>query len=233
MSENLIYADLNLTEPTRPRLQKITDVQDSTYAEVKVQSLDTNAVTNHTSPGKSHCSRRCIAILVAVMILLLVLAVCLIFLYHTTESSPSDSETFSSTSDKTLRCPKGWEKSRERCYLFCQTENKSWTDSRTECTNRDADLVIIDNKEELNYLQNISQLRGQYYFIGLKYSMEEEKWVWINNVEHSRDMFAIRGRHHNDYLCTVIGPRLVETASCDGAPTTHILCEKAANISQR
>lgn len=27
MSENLIYADLNWTESTRPRLQKVTDVQ--------------------------------------------------------------------------------------------------------------------------------------------------------------------------------------------------------------
>ncbi|XP_049677438.1 C-type lectin domain family 5 member A-like isoform X2 [Accipiter gentilis] len=50
MSENLIYADLNLTESTRPRLQKVTDVQGTTYAEVKVQSLDTNAADSYTLP---------------------------------------------------------------------------------------------------------------------------------------------------------------------------------------
>ncbi|XP_030325068.1 C-type lectin domain family 7 member A-like [Calypte anna] len=112
MSENLIYADLNLTESGRPGLQKVIDVQGSTYTEVKVKSLDTNAgPCCHTDTidikdsrrGKSCCSRTCVTALVAVVILLLVLAVCLVFLYHPTTSSPPDSKPLSTTCEEALK----------------------------------------------------------------------------------------------------------------------------------
>ncbi|XP_061213728.1 C-type lectin domain family 7 member A-like isoform X2 [Neopsephotus bourkii] len=178
MSEKLIYADLNLTESTRPKLQKVTDVQDSTYAEVKVQSLDRSAAVSYTSSGKSCCSRTRVAVLVAVIILLLVLAVCLILMYHPTASRPADSKTFSITCEDAHAlglelttengkdptwygenqkqnhkgCPKHWEKYGGKCYFFSQRQNKSnWNDSRKECTDMEADLVIIDNKDELIY----------------------------------------------------------------------------------
>lgn len=209
MSENLIYADLNLTESTRPRLQKITDVQGSTYAEVKVQSLDANAAASHTSSGKSCCSRRRVTVLVAVITILLVLAVCLIF----------------------ICCPPSWEKKGKKCYFFSEIhEKKDWNASRKECTDMNSDLVIIDNKEELDYLT--SRSRSHYYLLGLTYSKSEKKWKWINNVEHSTDMFTIGG-DLTDYFCTVVGHGKVETASCGGSSTTQNMCEKAANISER
>ncbi|XP_009574382.1 PREDICTED: C-type lectin domain family 5 member A-like [Fulmarus glacialis] len=201
MSENVIYADLNLTESTRPRLQKITDVQGSTYAEVKVQSLDTNAAVSYTSSD------------------------------HPTASSPPDSKTFSTTYEETLGCPPYWEKKGKKCYFFSEIQvKKDWNASRKECTDMNSDLVIIDNKEELHYLT--SQSRGHYYLLGLTYSKSEKKWKWINNVEHSTDMFTIGG-DLTDYFCTVVGHGKVETAACGGSSTTQNMCEKAANISER
>ncbi|KAM6145972.1 killer cell lectin-like receptor subfamily B member 1B allele B [Phoenicopterus ruber ruber] len=230
MSENLIYADLNLTESTSPRLQKVTDVQGSTYAEVKVQSLDPNAAPSYTSSGKSCCSRKRVAVLVTVIILLLVLGVCLMLMYHPTASSSPDSKTSFSTSEEAPGCPQRWEKNGKKCYFFSQTNEKTdWNASREECTKMDSDLVIIDTQEELNYL--FSQSRGHYYFLGLTYSKSEKKWKWINEVEHSTDMFAIGG-DFNDYFCTVVGYNKVETASCDGSSTTKNMCEKAANIAE-
>uniref|UniRef100_A0A672UT80 C-type lectin domain-containing protein n=1 Tax=Strigops habroptila TaxID=2489341 RepID=A0A672UT80_STRHB len=214
MSEKLVYADLNLTESTRPKLQKVTDVQDSTYAEVKVQSLDRSAAASYTSSvGKSCCSRTRVAVLVAVIILLLVLAVCLILMYHPTASRPSDSKTFSTTCEDAhalglelttengmdprwpgenhkqnhTGCPKHWEKNGGKCYFFSQMQKENnWNDSRKECTDMNADLVIIDNKDELNFLYKRS--RSNYYLLGLTYSQSERKWKWINNVELSTDM---------------------------------------------
>ncbi|NXF32881.1 KRBBB protein, partial [Nyctibius bracteatus] len=230
MSENLIYADLNLTESTRPRLQEVTDVQGSTYAEVKVQSLATNAAASYTLSGKSHCSKTCVTVLVAVIILLLVLVVCLIFIYHPTASSPPDSKTFSTTYEEALGCPQHWEKNGEKCYFFFQIQQANdWNSSRKECTDMNSDLVIIDNEEELHYLK--SRSIGHYYLLGLTYSKSERKWKWINNVEHRTDMFTITG--NCNYFCSVIGHRKVETAPCRGSSTTQNMCEKAANISKR
>ncbi|NXX14501.1 CLC5A protein, partial [Podargus strigoides] len=230
MSENLIYADLNLTESIGPRLQKVTDVQDSTYAEVKVQSLDTNAAA---ASGKICCSRTCVTVSVAVVILVLVLVVCLILMYHPTASSPPNSKTFSTTYEAApAGCPQGWEKNGGKCYFFSQdSEIKDFNASRKECTDMKSDLVIIDNKEELDYLR--SQSRGHYYLLGLTYSKSEKKWKWINSVEYNRDMFNITG-HSTNYFCTVISASdNIETAPCTGCSTTKNMCEKDANISER
>ncbi|NXL51747.1 KRBBA protein, partial [Podilymbus podiceps] len=230
MSENLIYADLNLTESTRPKLQKVTDVQGSTYAELKVQSCHVNAAPSYTSSGKNCCSRTRVAMLVVVIIFLLVLTVCLILMFHPTASSPSDSKTSSTTHEEALGCPQHWERNGAKCYYFYQMKEKNdWNASRTECTRMNSDLVIIDNKEELNYL--LSRSTANYYLLGLTYCKSEKKWKWMNNVEHSRDMFTIGG-DFSDYFCTVIGFGKVETASCDGSSTTQNMCEKAADISE-
>ncbi|XP_055567857.1 C-type lectin domain family 5 member A-like isoform X2 [Falco biarmicus] len=199
MSENLLYADLNLTEPTRPSLYKVTDVQGSTYAEVKVQSLDTNAVASYTSSD------------------------------YPTVSSPHNSKLSSATAGEALGCPHPWEKNGKKCYFFSQELKKNdWNASRKECTDMGSDLVIIENKEELDYLA--SQSTGHYYLLGLKRS-KNEKWKWINDVEHSKDMFNIGG--DVNYCCAVIGHGKVETASCYGSSTTQNMCEKAANITER
>ncbi|NXQ95688.1 KRBBB protein, partial [Sagittarius serpentarius] len=128
-------------------------------------------------------------------------------------------------------CPQDWEKNGKKCYFFSQMEKKrTWNASRKECTDMNSDLVIIDNKEELHYL--ISRSRSHYYLLGLKYSKSEKKWKWINNVEHSTDMFTIGG-DFTDYFCTVIGHGKVETASCSGSSTTQSMCEKDADILDR
>ncbi|KAM9640851.1 killer cell lectin-like receptor subfamily B member 1F isoform 3-T3 [Morphnus guianensis] len=202
MSENLIYADLNLTESTRPRLQKFTDVQGTTYAEVKVQSLDTNAADD----GYTLSDRP-------------------------TASSPPDSKPSSTTYEEALGCPQYWEQNGTKCYFFSPVQKIiDWNTSRKECTDNNSDLVIIDNKEELCYL--FSRTRNHYYLLGLKFSKSEEKWKWINDVEHNPDMFTIGG-DFTDYFCTVIGHGKVETASCNGSLTTQSMCEKAANILER
>ncbi|XP_074445252.1 killer cell lectin-like receptor subfamily B member 1B allele A isoform X2 [Larus michahellis] len=223
MSENLIYADLNLTESTRPRLQKVTDVQ-----------------------GKSCSSRTRVAVFVAVIILLLIMAVCLILMYRSTASSPADSKAFSNNSEdaretgthpqwsgendkqKRTGCPRNWEKHGEKCYYFFQTqETKDWNASHKECTDMNSDLVVIDTKDELDYLMLRS--KANYYLLGLTYSENEKKWKWINNMEHSTDMFNIEG-DFTDYFCTVIGHEKVGTAPCGGSSTTQNMCEKAANL---
>ncbi|NXW09973.1 KLRBF protein, partial [Fregetta grallaria] len=128
-------------------------------------------------------------------------------------------------------CPPYWEKNGKKCYFFSEIRDKrDWNTSRKECTDRNSDLVIIDNEEELHYLT--SKSRGHYYLLGLTYSKSEKKWKWINNMEHSTDMFTIRG-DLTDYFCAVIGHSKVETASCGGSSTTQNMCEKAANISER
>nr|XP_041569783.1 killer cell lectin-like receptor subfamily B member 1B allele B isoform X3 [Taeniopygia guttata] len=227
MAENVLYADLNLPEPTRPRVLTVPDVPDSscTYAEVKVKSQETNAAANCKSSGKSCCSRKHAAILV-VIILILVLAVYLIITYAPTAGSQEDSTR--TTPAEALGCPAAWKKHGRSCYFFSpETKPRSWEASRAECTAMGSDLVVIESREELRYL--FLQSRYNYYLLGLTRSEEGQKWKWINNVELDPDMFHLNGRYH-DYHCTAIGYDQVHTAPCDGSDTTKNMCEKAATI---
>ncbi|XP_016159364.1 PREDICTED: uncharacterized protein LOC101815642 [Ficedula albicollis] len=81
-----------------------------------------------------------------------------------------------------------------------------------------------------NYL--LSQSEDGYYLLGLRYSPEEQKWKWINKVEHDPAMFAI-SRRYSDYHCTYIGFGKVGTAPCYRRYTVQTMCEKAATMSER
>ncbi|KAM7055989.1 natural killer cells antigen CD94-like [Acridotheres tristis] len=232
MAENVLYADLKLSEPSRPRILTVPDVQDSgcTYAEVKVKSQDTNAAANCKSSGKSCCSRKRVALLL-VIILVLVLAVYLTITYAPTAGSQNGSTPLSHIPEEELGCSPPWKKHGRKCYFFSpEGKWKDWKFLRENCTAMGSDLVIIESREELDYLH--SQSRHAYYLLGLRYSPEEKKWKWINNVEHDPAMFDI-GRHYRSYHCTTIGYNKVGTASCHGSHTTQNLCEKAATVSKR
>ncbi|XP_032914206.1 C-type lectin domain family 5 member A-like [Catharus ustulatus] len=229
MAENVLYADLNLSEPTRPRIQTVPDVQESgcTYAEVKVKCQDTNAAAKCKSSGKSCCSRKRVAVCV-VTILVLVLAVYLIITYDPTAGSQNSSTPLSPNSQEDAGCPPPWKKHGRKCYFFSpEKRKKDWNSSRAECAAKGSDLVIIESREELNYLHTQSQY--EYYLLGLRYSPEEQKWKWINKVEHDPAIFSIHGPL-SGYHCTVIGYGKVSTAPCHGTETAQNMCEKTVTL---
>ncbi|XP_033493061.1 uncharacterized protein LOC117263610 isoform X2 [Epinephelus lanceolatus] len=70
-----------------------------------------------------------------------------------------------------------WERFRCSCY-YKSTERKIWTESRRDCQERGADLVIINNKEEHEF---VSKYRDSW--IGLqsvKKSSWGNAWEWVD-----------------------------------------------------
>ncbi|XP_071405932.1 killer cell lectin-like receptor subfamily G member 1 [Pithys albifrons albifrons] len=209
MAQNVINADLNLPESATPRVQQVSDVS-----------------------GKSCCSRPCVPVLITAIILALVIVVCRIIMYYPTASSQQQSTALFPSPEEALGCPPQWEIHGRKCYFFNpEKKKKDWNASRAECTAMGADLVIIDNKDELVYL--MEQSEDTYYFLGLRYSVMEQKWKWINNVEHDPALFKIEHINFLKYLCPEIGYGRVSAAPCGGHPKTQILCEKAANTFRK
>ncbi|XP_063011870.1 C-type lectin domain family 5 member A-like [Melospiza melodia melodia] len=146
----------------------------------------------------------------------------------TTQEDPT---TLSHIPERTPGCPTAWKKHGRKCYFFFpEREAMDWNASRAECTAMGSDLVVIDSREELSYM--LSQSSHNYYYLGLTRSAEEQKWKWINNVEHDPAMFRILGLYR-DLHCTVIGFGKVSIAPCAGTRAIQNMCEKAATISNR
>ncbi|KAJ8280757.1 hypothetical protein GJAV_G00058640 [Gymnothorax javanicus] len=85
---------------------------------------------------------------------------------------------FSSQERECKPCPEGWEQFDSKCYYF-SNEWKNWTASRSDCIKQGADLVIIDSKEEQDFINRGS---GYYRWIGLSDLQTEGTWLWVDGT---------------------------------------------------
>ncbi|XP_073672069.1 uncharacterized protein [Paramisgurnus dabryanus] len=71
----------------------------------------------------------------------------------------------------------GWTYYQSSLYLI-SSEQKSWSDSRRYCRERGADLIIINNRQEQNFIQN--NYGNDKHWIGLTDTEVEGRWKWVD-----------------------------------------------------
>ncbi|XP_048012870.1 C-type lectin domain family 4 member E-like isoform X2 [Megalobrama amblycephala] len=69
----------------------------------------------------------------------------------------------------------GWIYYQSSLY-FISSEEKNWIESRRYCTERGTDLIIINNREEQEFVKN--SFDG--FWIGLTDSDVEGRWKWVD-----------------------------------------------------
>ncbi|XP_059395603.1 CD209 antigen-like protein E [Carassius carassius] len=65
-------------------------------------------------------------------------------------------------------------------FYYISSEMKNWTESRRYCTERGADLIIINNREEQKTVDKMRDGKTGFW-IGLTDSEEEGNWKWVDN----------------------------------------------------
>uniref|UniRef100_A0AAZ3QGT6 C-type lectin domain-containing protein n=1 Tax=Oncorhynchus tshawytscha TaxID=74940 RepID=A0AAZ3QGT6_ONCTS len=75
---------------------------------------------------------------------------------------------------------KGWKKLGSSCY-YVSTEKKSWEESRQDCRNGGADLVVINSQEKQTLVNWLCGVKN-YVWIGLTDSVTEGTWKWVDGT---------------------------------------------------
>uniref|UniRef100_A0A8C2G9Y5 C-type lectin domain-containing protein n=1 Tax=Cyprinus carpio TaxID=7962 RepID=A0A8C2G9Y5_CYPCA len=73
-------------------------------------------------------------------------------------------------------------------FYFMSTEKKNWTESRRYCKERGADLIIINNREEKDFVHNTSG--NAVFYIGLTDTDVEGTWKWVDNSTLTSSFWA-------------------------------------------
>ncbi|XP_073705510.1 uncharacterized protein [Garra rufa] len=76
-----------------------------------------------------------------------------------------------------LRERDGWTYYRSNFY-YISSQKKSWYESRRYCTDKGADLIIINNREEQDFVKKLSC--GSNVWIGLTDRQVEGTWKWVD-----------------------------------------------------
>ncbi|XP_038842484.1 fibronectin-like isoform X2 [Salvelinus namaycush] len=77
------------------------------------------------------------------------------------------------------RLNKGWRKFGSSFY-YLSTEKKTWENSRQDCLERGADLVIINSEEEQTFINGFESVK--WVWIGLTDSVTEGTWKWVDGT---------------------------------------------------
>ncbi|XP_069347017.1 C-type lectin domain family 4 member A-like isoform X2 [Eulemur rufifrons] len=81
-------------------------------------------------------------------------------------------------------CPKNWKSFSSKCY-FIPPESKSWNESEKACSRMEAHLLVIDTKDEQDFIiQNLD--KHSAYFVGLSDPEGQRRWQWVDQTPYNK-----------------------------------------------
>ncbi|XP_017295587.1 C-type lectin domain family 12 member A-like [Kryptolebias marmoratus] len=128
-------------------------------------------------------------------------------------------------------CQDQWILFQGKCYFFFnETDWKTWNESRQFCQNKSADLVVVDNLQEQEFLGNRTKFyhdKWHGFWLGLQ--RINNTWVWVDGHEDTLGFWE--SQYDKDYGLLV--PEAPPTQSWRPEMLTSLqkfICERKALI---
>ncbi|XP_054832446.1 killer cell lectin-like receptor subfamily B member 1B allele B [Eublepharis macularius] len=124
-------------------------------------------------------------------------------------------------------CPHNWYLHKQKCY-WISTEKLTWNKSMEDCTAKNSQMLVIQNQDEMAFLENVTK-PGRLLWIGLRATSSERKWTWVNGSSFDDKLSSkLDPAKAND--CGKLNGKQIISESCI-IPTSWI-CEKKVLVIQ-
>ncbi|XP_053157354.1 killer cell lectin-like receptor subfamily B member 1B allele C [Hemicordylus capensis] len=110
-------------------------------------------------------------------------------------------------------CPPHWHHYRGKCY-WPSTQHKSWKESRDHCSGRNSQLLVIQDKEEMEFIPEIIEDKSMYWIGLAREEIPDKKWLWISGSEFDQTLFQEPSRTGRNN-CGAIKNRKIVSDNCN------------------
>ncbi|XP_043112147.1 CD209 antigen-like protein E [Puntigrus tetrazona] len=108
-------------------------------------------------------------------------------------------------------------------FYYVSTEMKNWNESRIDCIERQADLLIINSTEEQGFMKKI--VSSTNVWIGLTDADEEGIWKWVDGSILTSGFWST-GQPNGKYIQNCVVSSSISWADTQCNYTYKWICEK-------
>ncbi|KAM6188509.1 killer cell lectin-like receptor subfamily F member 2 [Sarcoramphus papa] len=121
-------------------------------------------------------------------------------------------------------CPTSWTLRGTKCYWVTDRLNP-WSESRQDCVNQGAELLMPGDQDELDFLNEILQKPTRYFWIGLSIPSAGNGWAWLNGSRLDQSRFQLSPGEEGR-ACGVLRENRIGSDSCSSG--LQSICQKEA-----
>ncbi|GAB1291339.1 Killer cell lectin-like receptor subfamily B member 1B allele B [Apodemus speciosus] len=177
---SVVYADLNLARTREPKAESPPPLSPDTC----------RCPRWHRLALKFGCAG--LILLVLSVIGLGVLVLSLLQKLSVQEISTDVQKNRTNPTDSSAKCPQDWLSHRDKCFHVSRASN-TWEEGLADCDGKGATLLLIQDQEELRFIQNSTRGEDNSFWIGLNYTSTDKNWKWINGSTLNSDVVKING----------------------------------------
>ncbi|XP_029334431.1 killer cell lectin-like receptor subfamily B member 1B allele B isoform X4 [Mus caroli] len=156
-STTLVYADLNLARIQEPKQESPPSLSPDTC----------RCPRWHRLALKFGCAGLILLVLVVIGLSVLVLSVQKSSVQKICVDVQENRTTNTTDCSAKLECPQDWLSHRDKCFHASQVSN-TWKESLADCNRKGATLQLIQDQEELKFLQDLIKKEYNSFWIGLR-----------------------------------------------------------------